>query len=106
MDEKLDAYIESLVSEIMADPGLNNLPQQEKDQYAQRLRDHFNKLIMDTLLNRLSPEQLSEIEKIKDQPELLEDKIEEYAASVPNLAQDIEERLNREVEAMKQALIS
>lgn len=61
---------------------------------------------MDTLLNRLSPEQLSEIEKIKDQPELLEDKMEEYAASVPNLAQDIEERLTREVEAMKQALIS
>lgn len=106
MDEKLDAYIESLVLGIMADPELSNLPQQEKDQYAQRLRDHFNKLIMDTLLNRLSPEQLAEIEKLKDNQEEMENKIEEYAASVPNLAKDIEERLNREVEAMKQALIS
>lgn len=105
MDQKLDAYIESLVLGIMADPGLNILPQQEKDQYAQRLRDHFNKLIMDTLLNRLAPEQLAEIEKLKENPQELENKIEEYAASTPNLAQDIEDRLNREFETMKQALI-
>lgn len=69
------------------------------------MRDHFHSLIIDTLLNRLSLEQLSEVEKIKDSPQALEEKIEEYAASVPNLAQDIEERLTREVEAMKQALI-
>lgn len=106
MDEKLDAYIESLVLGIMADPELSNLPQQEKEQYKQKLRDHFHSLIIDTLLNRLEPEQLSEIEKIKDQPQVLEEKIEEFAASVPNLARDIEERLAREVEAMKQALIS
>lgn len=106
MDEKLDAYIESLVLGIMVDPELSNLPQQEKEQYQQKLRDHFHSLIIDTLLNRLAPEQLSEIEKIKDQPELMEEKMEEYAASVPNLAKDIEERLTREVEAMKQALIS
>ena len=104
MDEKLDAYIESLVLGIMADPGLNILPQQEKDQYAQKLRDHLHKLILDTLLNRLSPEQLAEIEKIKDNQEEMENKIEEFAISIPNLAQDMEDRLNREVEMMKQAL--
>ncbi len=105
MDQKLDAYIESLVLGIMADPGLNVLPQEEKDQYTQKLRDHFHKLILDTLLNRLSPEQQAEIGKLKENQEEMENKIEEFAISIPNLAQDIEERLNREVEAMKQALI-
>lgn len=106
MDEKLDAYIESLIAAVMANPGLTAMAEQEKQQYKQKLRDHFHSLIIDTLLNRLEPEQLSEVEKIKDNPQALEEKIEEFAASVPNLAQDIEERLTREVEAMKQALIS
>lgn len=102
----MDAYIESLVTAVMVTPELAAMAEQEKEQYKQKLRDHFHSLIIDTLLNRLSPEQLSEVEKIKDQPQALEEKIEEYAVSVPNLAQDIEERLGREVEAMKQALIS
>ena len=104
MNKKLDLFIDSFVTGVLTDPKLADLSAEEKGSYKQKLHDHFSKLILDTLFNRLSPEQLAEVEKVKNNQVALENKLEEYAASMPELARDIEERLNREFEAMKQSL--
>lgn len=105
IDEKLDAFLESQVSEVLSAPGLQTLTAQQKEEYATKLRTHFQDLVIDTLLNRLEDDKLKEIEELsKNNPQLLEEKFQEYAAMVPGLAEDIEIRLKQEVSALKQNL--
>lgn len=88
----------------MADSSLQNLTEDKKQEYAEKLRLHFSDLIVETLLNRLEGEKLAEIRGLLDKPQELETKLQEYASTVPDLAEDIEERLKRELEALKQNL--
>lgn len=104
LDQKLTAYLEILVSEILAQPSLQGLTEEKKKEYAEKLRLHFSDLIVETLLNRLEEDKLAEIKNLTKKPEELEAKLQEYAATVPDLAEDIEERLKRESKALKQNL--
>jgi len=105
IEEKLDAYLESQVSEILADPALQNLTPEQKEEYTTNLRTHFQDLVIDTLLNHLEDDKLKEIEELsKNNPQLLEEKFQDYAAMVPGLTEDIEDRLKRETVALKQNL--
>ena len=104
VDQKLNAFIESFVVGILAHPSLQNLSEEEKQSYAQKLRSHFSDMVLETLINRLTPEQLSDVQASVGNLPALEQKIEEYAATIPGLSQDIEERLKREFDQMQKAL--
>lgn len=104
INQKINAYLEALVLGILADPSLQNLTPQEKEEYAQKLRNHFSDLMLQTAFNRMSPEQLADLKANLDDPQKLEGKIEEYSSLIPGLAEDIETRLQKEFDVMKLSL--
>ncbi|MBI4057928.1 hypothetical protein HY405_01250 [Candidatus Microgenomates bacterium] len=104
VDQKFNAFIEGFVTGILAHPSLQNLTDEEKQSYAQKLRNHFFRMVVETLINRLTPEQVADVQANIGNPAVLEQKIEEYAATVPGLSQDIEGRLGREFDQMHKAL--
>lgn len=104
MDQKIDAFIEALILGILSDESLKSLTDEEKKAYREKLKGHFDTLILETLLNRLDEKQVAELHSLGDRPEELEAKLEEYASLVPGLIEDIEDRLKNEFEALKQGL--
>lgn len=98
MDQKLQEYLESLVAKVLQAPALTNLSEQEKGEFAQKVHDYFNKVILDTTIDLMDEEQLNSIKDLAmDSPEM-EQKIMEISSQIPSLAQILEEKLNKEVE--------
>jgi len=68
------------------------------------LVDHFNKVIIETMILNLSDDQLKEFEKVvKENPQELEQKVAEMAANVPGLMGEIEKAVQEEILALKLA---
>lgn len=104
INQKINAYLEALVLGILADPSLQNLNPQEKQDYAQKLRDHFSNLMLETAFNRMSNEQIADLKANLQNPQELDKKIEDYSSQIPGLAEDIEIRLQKEFDVMKMSL--
>lgn len=102
VNENIEEYINSLVVQCLQAPGIVNLPQEQQDSFAGQVQDYFSQAILETLVNRLDGEQLSQIENLNPvSPEMVE-KIQQLAAQVPGLAGELEARLQRDVEFIKQ----
>lgn len=101
MADTLSNYIESLIAEVLASSGYEKLDKKDKDKIVKNLDAHFQDMILETLINRLNNEQVEDVRGAIKKPKVLEQKLEEYAALVPGLAIDIEDRLKREVKALK-----
>lgn len=101
MDQQIQAYLESLVSEVLQSHALVNYTSQQKNEYAQKLRDHFNNVIFDIVLDQMTPEQLNSIKDIPMESPEFAQKIEEISAQIPSLSQVLEKRLAQETHALK-----
>lgn len=101
MDKKLEGYIDSLVLEILASPNFAALPEDQKQQYAVKIKDHFNNIIFDTLLNNLNTEQLNTLKNLGLSSPEAQIKMEEFSAEIPNFATLLENALKKEVEFLK-----
>lgn len=101
MDKKLEGYIDSLVLEILASPNFVVLPEDQKQQYAVKIKDYFNNIIFDTLLNNLNSDQLNTLKNLGLSSPQAQLKIEEFSAEIPNFAAVLENALKREVESLK-----
>ncbi len=101
MDKKLDSYIDSIVSEVLISPNFINLPEEQKQAYAVKIKEQLNSVIFDTLLNNLNSEQLNALKDLGLNTPEAQVKIEEYSAEIPNLATILEEALTKEVESSK-----
>ncbi len=99
MDKKLDSYIDSIVSEVLISPNFINLPEEQKQAYAVKIKEQLNSVIFDTLLNNLNSEQLNALKDLGLNTPEAQVKIEEYSAEIPNLATILEEALTKEVES-------
>ena len=104
LNKKIEEYLQSLASEILALPALKHLNSDQRDEYTQKIKNHFSGLILQTALNRMTQEQIEDLQTNLQNPDVLEQKIEEYSAQIPGLADDIEARLQREFEMMKKTL--
>lgn len=93
MDQKINAYLESLVSETL---------KEQKNASAEKISSRLYNVIFDTVIDRLSMEQLNEIKNLPMGSPQMINKIEEFAAFMPSLAQDLEAKLNQEVLNIKQ----
>ncbi len=102
MDQKIDAHLESLVLEILGSPMFVNLPGDQRDSLSPKIRNYLNGVIIDTVIDRLTPEQLNVIKALPADSLEMEDKIEEYSAQIPLLAEALEEKLNQTVTNIKQ----
>ncbi len=102
MDQKINAYLESLVLEMFNCPVFVNLTQEQKSATAEKIRNNLYNVIFDMIIDRLNQEQLNEIKNLPiDSPEMVR-KIEEFAAFMPSLAQDMEAKLSQEIADIKQ----
>lgn len=102
MDEKINAYIESLVSEVLASPSYKNLNIDERIVAGEKIRDIFNNTIFDLVIDQLSEEQLQTLKDLKIESREFQDKIEQYSSQIPMLASQIENLLQTETEKIKQ----
>ncbi len=101
MDQKLQAYINSLVLEVLQAPGLSVLNEEKRKEYAFKVQDHLNNVIFDVTVDMMTDEQLSSIKGIPmDSPEMPQ-KIAEISVDIPSLAEELEKRLRQEVETLK-----
>lgn len=101
MDKQIQAYLDSLVLEVLQSPALANYTSEQKNEYAEKVRDHFNNVIFDTVLDQMTPEQLNSIKDIPMESPEFPQKIEEISAQIPQLSQVLEKRLGQETEAIK-----
>ncbi len=104
INKQLDAYVDALIMGVLEAPSITKLPPEEKNKAREIIRDRFNKLIMETLLNRLNEEQIKDLESSLEDVKTLEEKIETYASSIPGLADDLENRLQRESAMLRENL--
>lgn len=100
MDEKLEEYIDGLITQVLKSPNFVN-NSKDKQQLGQKIRDRLNNLIFDTLLDSLTPDQLKTLKDIPMDSQKMEEKLQEYASLTPFLAKKLEEAINDEVEMIK-----
>lgn len=101
MDQKINAYIESLVLGILNTPAFANLVEPQKSEVAEKLRGKFYDVILNTTIDNLTDAQVVELQQIPVDSPLIEQKIQEFSSTLPNLASEIEKALNSEYENLK-----
>lgn len=102
IDQNIDEYLNSLVADCLQAPGLATLPQEQKDVFAQQIKDHFYQAALEVLVNRLNEEQFRQIEHLDPASPQMAEKIQQLASQVPGLYKDIEQRLQQDVAYIKQ----
>lgn len=101
MTDLFSNYIETSVKGVLDSPGYLTLGGDEREKLTESLKEHFGDMILETFMNRLTDDQAKEVQNNLSNPSILEEKFAEYAAQIPELAQDIEDRLGREAEMLK-----
>lgn len=101
MDQKINSYLESLVLEILQIPEFVHLADEQKSRLAEKLRDHFNNVVLDTVVDKLTAEQLKSIQDIPADSPQMADKLEEFTSTMPFLIKDLELRLDQQVSQIK-----
>ncbi len=102
MDQKINSFVEGLILDVLQSPQLANLPEDQKSQVTEKLRDHLTNVVFDTVIDRLTPEQLQTLKDISMGSPQMTEKIEEYSSQIPFLSTTIEDALAKEVENIKQ----
>lgn len=93
------------INKMLGDLGVNNVAEAEKYELTQQLMDHFNKIIIETMIVSFDDEQLKQFKEYmdKDSEAELDGHITELAASVLGLQFKIEEAIQNEYENLKSA---
>lgn len=102
INQSINDYLQSLVSECLQAPGFINLSLEQKNQIVGQIQEHFYQAVMETLVGRLNEQQFSQIEQLNPNSPEMAEKIQLLAAQVPGLAADMEKRLRQDVEYIKQ----
>lgn len=92
--------LDALLSEI----GVKGLLEPEKSEVAAKMLEHFDRLILETVVDNLSDEQIAEFNQALDlvSPQM-EQKIIAITSRVPGLAQKIESAVQQEIIVLKGA---
>lgn len=92
--------IDALLNEI----GVKDLPESEKAEVIAKMLEHFDKLILETVVENLSDEQIGEFNQALDLASPgMEQEIIAITARVPGLAQKIEAAVRQEIIVLKSA---
>lgn len=102
MDQKINAYLDSLVTEVLNSPNFLNLSEDQKASQAEKIRTYLDGVIIDIIVDNLNEEQLSSLKDIPANTPQMEEKIEEYASQIPFLAEQLEQQLAQAVLDLKQ----
>lgn len=97
--------IKDIIDKVLKELNVNNLSDDDKFAVMEQLTDHFNKIILDTVLSNLNDEQLIEFKNMVDLEDM--DKMEEgialIVAKIPAINFKIEEAINNEIAHIKES---
>ncbi|MGM0439062.1 MAG: hypothetical protein ACQEP3_01350 [Patescibacteria group bacterium] len=102
MEENLENFIDKKVEEILASPSYKNIEEDKRKSLKKEIQDHLERMVIETFVNRLSEEEAEDLNKLMQKDgSRAHKKLKELAFSTPELANDLEQRINREVEKFK-----
>lgn len=102
MDDTFEQFTENLVNECLKGAKFAYLPNTEKKEIAAKLRDHFNSITINTLIEQLSDEQISQISGLDPADPKMQQLMSEFSASIPGFAFILEEKLKKEMDVILQ----
>ncbi|KKR80516.1 MAG: hypothetical protein UU73_C0002G0054 [Candidatus Daviesbacteria bacterium GW2011_GWA1_41_61] len=102
LEKNIDEYIDGLVTQVLSSPAFNMVSLQQQEEMNNKLYNHFYQVILDTTIDNLNEEQISQLEALDPESPQMEEKISLFAAQIPGLAQVLEQKLNEEVAKIKQ----
>lgn len=92
------------LNQILNDLNVKGLDDREKQEVANQLIEHFNRLIMETIVANLNDQQIAEFNQALDESDdKMQEKITAITAQVPGLAKKIETAVENEVALLKAA---
>jgi hypothetical protein len=97
--------IKDIIDKVLKEIHVDWLSEDERYQVMAQLAEHFNKVIIDTILNNCNEDQLREFKTlidIEDQSKM-EEQISLFVAKIPAINYQIEEALNNEIAHIKAA---
>lgn len=92
IEQKFNEYIDKLIAQVVA-----VVPQVP----APQLKNYFFSVIIDTVIDNLDGEQLTEAEKLNPSSPDFPDKIAEYTATMPDFLSQAEKNLLQAAELVK-----
>ncbi len=95
MEEKIEQYINRLIQDCLNSPKLNLTSPDQKEEMGAKIRNYFNAVVFDTLIENLTNEQLLQIKDLDLKSPEAEIKMAELAASVPGFILLIDEQLKQ-----------
>ncbi len=95
--------IKDIIHKVLSELNLNGLSEDERFEVMANLMDHFNGIIIQTVMANLNDEQLAEFNAIleKDESEEREEEIAQLVARIPGVDMKIEEALQNEIDTLK-----
>lgn len=102
MNNIFEEFVEKLVSECLKTAKFEFLPEKEKKETAQKLREYFYQQTIDLLLDQLSDEQFFQIKDLDPKDPKMQEKLEQFAAEIPGFALALEDNLNKQSDQILQ----
>ena len=100
--ENVENYIIKKVESILTSPSYSSLSGEKKEEMRAKMENHLERMVIETFINRLTDEEAEKLNDLmKRKPKEAHEKLKELSFSRPELAKDIEERLDREVKKFK-----
>lgn len=95
--------IKDQIDKILTELNINGLAEDEKLEVVAQLTDHFNKIVLETVLANLNDTQLQEFKEIVDSndPDKIDEGISLLVAKIPAIDLKLEEAVNAEIAHIK-----
>lgn len=91
--QKFAGQIDKMVADCLT--SFPNLSEEQKTETSDKIRDHLNQVILDTLVDNANEAQISQLESLDPESPEMEAKITEVASQIPNLAFKIDAALEQ-----------
>ena len=102
MAQILDDFIQKKTDDILSSPGYQDLTEDEREKLGEKIEDHLEFLILETFVNRITEEEAKRIiSLLEDDKERAYKEIRKVSVKNEALIEDLESRINREVEMFK-----
>lgn len=102
VNEGIEDYLDDLVVYCLQAPGLAHLPYDQQDRFASKVRNYLYQTVLETFVGGLNKEQFSQIEYLDPSSPQMVAKIQQLAAQIPGLSDDIEQKLQEDMEYIKE----
>lgn len=102
VNEGIEGYLDDLVVYCLQTPGLVHLSYDQQDRFASKVRNYLYQTVLETFVARLNKEQFSQIEYLDPAGPEMVAKIQQLSSQIPGLSDDIEEKLQGDMEYIKQ----